>query len=296
MALITCPECGKEISSTVSKCPHCGYEVKKEEKVTILGYSESFVIAPSVSVYLNDWKIGEVSRNGKIELDLDKGSYLKFKGGLRSTSCVVKPGDWVLLSFNRVTGGLDAILTDKDNYQSAIIKTKGTDSKRWIWIVIIAAALIALGYLLDFLTEVRYIKHEAAKAQTEMGIAERFTTQSQRIEREEEKANAKSLESMREISSHPWKRVIAGDPYGKCILEVLYFNENGQGTCYEEHYAGGNKVTTPYNKNPSSFDFSYYIDGEKVFCEGTWEYVFKDGKLYDKENHLYKEGANLMYY
>ena len=157
MALITCPECGKEISSTVSKCPHCGFEVKKDEKVTILGYSESFAINPAVSVYLNDWKIGEVSQNGKIELDVDKGSMLKFKSGLSSTSCVVKPGDWVLLSFNRAMGGLDAIITDKDNYQLAINKAKGADSKRWIWIVIIGVALITLGYLLEFLTELRYM-------------------------------------------------------------------------------------------------------------------------------------------
>lgn len=156
MALITCPECGKEISSTVSKCPHCGYEVKKDEKVTILGYSESFAINPAVSVYLNDWKIGEVSQNGKIELDVDNGSLLKFKGGMRSTSCLVKPGDWVLLSFNRATGGLDAIITDKENYQFAINKAKGTDSNRWIWIIIIAAAMIALGFLLDVLLELRF--------------------------------------------------------------------------------------------------------------------------------------------
>lgn len=28
MALINCPECGKEISNTTNKCPHCGYVVK----------------------------------------------------------------------------------------------------------------------------------------------------------------------------------------------------------------------------------------------------------------------------
>lgn len=28
MALITCPECGKEISSLANSCPHCGYPIK----------------------------------------------------------------------------------------------------------------------------------------------------------------------------------------------------------------------------------------------------------------------------
>lgn len=37
MALINCPECGKEISSTVKKCPNCGYTVKKKSSKKILG-------------------------------------------------------------------------------------------------------------------------------------------------------------------------------------------------------------------------------------------------------------------
>ena len=29
MALIKCPECGKEISDTCESCVHCGYKLKK---------------------------------------------------------------------------------------------------------------------------------------------------------------------------------------------------------------------------------------------------------------------------
>lgn len=32
MALIKCPECGKEISDSVSNCPNCGYSLKKKQK------------------------------------------------------------------------------------------------------------------------------------------------------------------------------------------------------------------------------------------------------------------------
>ena len=29
MALINCPECGKEISDTVKTCPNCGYKLRR---------------------------------------------------------------------------------------------------------------------------------------------------------------------------------------------------------------------------------------------------------------------------
>ena len=29
MALINCPECGKEISSQANNCPHCGYPISE---------------------------------------------------------------------------------------------------------------------------------------------------------------------------------------------------------------------------------------------------------------------------
>lgn len=29
MALIKCPECGREVSDTAPTCPHCGYQLKK---------------------------------------------------------------------------------------------------------------------------------------------------------------------------------------------------------------------------------------------------------------------------
>ena len=37
MALIKCPECGKEFSDTATTCPHCGYSPKTIEYGTELG-------------------------------------------------------------------------------------------------------------------------------------------------------------------------------------------------------------------------------------------------------------------
>lgn len=35
MALINCPECGKEISEQASNCPHCGYAIKPDSPINV---------------------------------------------------------------------------------------------------------------------------------------------------------------------------------------------------------------------------------------------------------------------
>ena len=35
MALVTCPECSTQISSTASKCPSCGFELRKPQRSAI---------------------------------------------------------------------------------------------------------------------------------------------------------------------------------------------------------------------------------------------------------------------
>lgn len=34
MALINCPECGKQVSDTAPSCPHCGYQLKGEANMS----------------------------------------------------------------------------------------------------------------------------------------------------------------------------------------------------------------------------------------------------------------------
>ena len=35
MALIICPECGREVSSTAAQCPHCGYALKRDMTIKV---------------------------------------------------------------------------------------------------------------------------------------------------------------------------------------------------------------------------------------------------------------------
>lgn len=113
-------------------------------KVTILGYNEAFAWSPDVIVYKDGKEVGVVGRNMKVELDIDSPCVLTFKCWWRTEKSMVKPGDWVLLSFNRFWGTLNATITDEGNYQFAMNKAKGDDARNWIWTIIFIALLAAL--------------------------------------------------------------------------------------------------------------------------------------------------------
>lgn len=58
MALIKCPECGKDVSTAAAACPHCGFPIKKEapkpvEKVEkpVTNYPK-----PKSSSWVEEWK------------------------------------------------------------------------------------------------------------------------------------------------------------------------------------------------------------------------------------------------
>lgn len=63
MALIKCPECGKEISDKTSSCPNCGYPIKK--KIT---FTHKKIIVPIVIVALAVIVIFIVSFGGNNKL------------------------------------------------------------------------------------------------------------------------------------------------------------------------------------------------------------------------------------
>jgi hypothetical protein len=113
-------------------------------KVTICGYTELFALNPDVKVYKGGEMVARVARKSKVEINLSEPCELKFSCNMRSARCYVKPGDYVLLSFNRVTGGLSATLTTKDNLATDMNVKKGKDSSRIVWIIIICIIMLLI--------------------------------------------------------------------------------------------------------------------------------------------------------
>ena len=117
-------------------------------KVTVYGYTEPFAMNPDVKVLLNGVEIASVARNASQEIVITEPCKLEFKCSFRSAKCEVKPGDVVVLSFNRTTGSLNATLTNTENVESEISQKKESDSTRIIWIAIICFVLLALSQAL----------------------------------------------------------------------------------------------------------------------------------------------------
>ena len=71
MALINCPECGREISDKASACPHCGYPISSQDTVSsncasirVLCKTSSLQIDGHTAQYGNIVKI-DVGTEGK---------------------------------------------------------------------------------------------------------------------------------------------------------------------------------------------------------------------------------------
>lgn len=84
MALIKCPECGRDISDTVSKCPYCGYSIKKKRLnkkwliligiiilIVIIGLCYRFL-------YTGTFEISQTSDTIELGALVDPISYLKY--------------------------------------------------------------------------------------------------------------------------------------------------------------------------------------------------------------------------
>ncbi len=78
MALINCPECGKEISDLAKYCPNCGFQIKREEKdfrkklVLMLGLA--FIIVFGVILFI---VVGNLPYNAQNAEEKRRDKYLE---------------------------------------------------------------------------------------------------------------------------------------------------------------------------------------------------------------------------
>ena len=115
--------------------------------VTIYGYTEPFAVNPAVKILKDGVEIAEVSRKGTVVIPISEPCMLDFKMSFRTTKCYVNPGDNVILSANRTTGGIEATVTTKENVTAEISNKKGKDQTRLVVTLIICAILLFLSML-----------------------------------------------------------------------------------------------------------------------------------------------------
>ena len=78
MAMIQCPECGKEISDKAFTCPNCGVPINMEMpvKVTVQRTKAFFGGGVGIGVAIDGGFLGELGRGRGVDLELYPGRHL----------------------------------------------------------------------------------------------------------------------------------------------------------------------------------------------------------------------------
>lgn len=118
MAIIKCPECGHEISDKAGTCIHCGCPISAIQEPTdnsgtfvVYGYTEWYLLKPTLQIYLNGEYIGDVSYRAKTKkIPIQGTSEVKIKYGFRTATVQVpaRIHSEIHVEFNRLTGSLMA--------------------------------------------------------------------------------------------------------------------------------------------------------------------------------------------
>ena len=114
MALIKCPECGKEISDKTTACPNCGMPLRREDRgtydVTITRENQWFLINPKIKITVDSADEYMIGNDSSIIIPLTKGAHtIVFSSGIRKTQTNIDVTENMNISvkFNRASGELD---------------------------------------------------------------------------------------------------------------------------------------------------------------------------------------------
>lgn len=86
MALIKCPECGKEVSDKATSCVHCGYPINSSSQARsvaiVYGLRQGFLIGGTMKLYIDDKYVASVDKGAKVEIPITKNCVLTAKCGI----------------------------------------------------------------------------------------------------------------------------------------------------------------------------------------------------------------------
>ncbi len=114
MALIKCPECGKEISDKASACPNCGMPLRREDcgtyDVVVTRENQWFLINPAATITVDNVNKYELKNGSSVKIPLSTGAHtLLFSLGPRKTEANINVTEnmKINMKMNRVTGEIN---------------------------------------------------------------------------------------------------------------------------------------------------------------------------------------------
>lgn len=114
MALIKCPECGKEISDKAAACPNCGMPLRREDRgtydVIITREKQWYLVNPKMKVTVDAADEYVLENNSSITIPLTTGSHsILFSSSIRKTQTDINVTENmnITVKFNRASGEID---------------------------------------------------------------------------------------------------------------------------------------------------------------------------------------------
>lgn len=111
MALIICPECSREISSTAVHCPHCGYVLQKDRTIKVQ-FPQTRTLLQGCRVYDDRGNVlAKCKQGGVASFETDREEiFIKcvIPGYFGSAKTIARPGEkfvvnTTLLGFLRIS-------------------------------------------------------------------------------------------------------------------------------------------------------------------------------------------------
>lgn len=114
MALIKCPECGKEISDKAAACPNCGMPLRREDRgtydVIITREKQWYLVNPKMKVTVDAADEYILENNSSITIPLTTGPHsILFSSSIRKTQTDIDVTENmnITVKFNRASGEIN---------------------------------------------------------------------------------------------------------------------------------------------------------------------------------------------